>query len=167
MKKIILIFVIAFTANLFAQKFGHVNSGEIVQLMPEMNTVKVKMDSIQKKLGEDFQVETAEYEKLMKEYEKMVADGASENMLKLKQDEIITKQEFLQKYQATLEEEVYTQQDKLTKPLLEKLQTAIKEVSTEKGLTYVFDIASGALLYYNPADDINADVKKKLGIKVQ
>ena len=54
----------------------------------------------------------------------------------------------------------------LLKPVMEKAQAAVTKVSKEQGLTAVFDLATGALAYYNDAQMVNILplVKKSLGI---
>ena len=53
----------------------------------------------------------------------------------------------------------------LLKPLQDKLMTAIETVSKKQGLTMVYDMVSGAILYKSDAAiDITPAVKKELGI---
>lgn len=166
MKKIIIIsaFIGLAITQVSAQKFGYINATEIMYLMPEMKTVNDKLDSVQKALGEQYQKHMDEYNVLVQKFQTQQKDGASQTLLQLTQDEIVAKQEFLQKAEQTFQDEIVNQQNKLLLPLNEKILKAIKDVSAEKGLTYVFDISKGAILYWNENDDVNKDVRKKLGI---
>ena len=53
---------------------------------------------------------------------------------------------------------------KLYKPLLEKVNNAMKDVATENGFTMVFDLSSNMVLYGDPSLDVTTLVKTKLGI---
>ncbi len=56
-------------------------------------------------------------------------------------------------------------QAEVMQPIIEKAQNAIKEVAKANGFTYVYDIASGVLLYFSDdSEDILPLVKQKLGI---
>lgn len=166
MKKIIIIvaFIGLAITQVNAQKFGYVNASEIMYLMPEMKTVNEKLDSIQKSLGEQYQKHMDEYNALVQKLQTQQKEGASETLLQLTQEEILNKQEFLGKAEQTFQDEIVNQQNKLLQPLNDKILKAIKDVAAEKGLTYVFDISKGAILYWNENDDVNKDVRKKLGI---
>lgn len=146
-------------------KFGHVNSMEILEAMPEAKTVALQLDSFQVKLQAEYDNELKDYQKLVEELDKLQKSNASQTMLNLKQDEVMKKQEYLQKLTAVYQEELAEKEQKLMYPVLQKVENAIKEVSKEKGLNYVFDTSKGVLLYVNESDNIVADVKTKLGIK--
>ncbi len=151
--------------NVNAQsKFGYVNAAEILYLMPEMKTVNHVLDSFEQALGVMYQKDMDEYNVLLKKFEQQQKDGASQTMLELTQNEILAKQEYLSKAQTVYQEELGEKQNKLLTPLNEKIMKAIKEVALEKGLNYVIDISKGAVLYWDEKDDVNKDVRKKLGI---
>lgn len=151
--------------NVNAQsKFGYVNAAEILYLMPEMKTVNHVLDSFEQALGVLYQKDMDEYNVLLKKFEQQQKDGASQTMLELTQNEILAKQEYLSKAQTVYQEELGEKQNKLLTPLNEKIMKAIKEVAIEKGMNYIFDISKGAVLYWDEKDDVNKDVRKKLGI---
>lgn len=168
MKKGIII-VVAFLGlalnNVNAQaKFGHINTSNIILLMPEMQTVKNKLDTFQLGLKKEYDDQMVKYQELVDVYTKMVKDSVSQGLLESKYKEVAAAEQRLQELPGLLEQEYAEKQQKLMKPLLDKLQLAIKEVAAEKGLHYVFDLAIGSLLYYDPMDDISMEVRKKLGI---
>ena|SRR5688572_24046547 len=167
MKKILIIagFIGLAGTSLWAQpKFGYVNASELIYLMPEMKKVEASLDSTEKALGAQYQKHMDEYNLLLQKLETQQKDGVSSTMIQLTQEEILAKQDFLGKAQQIYQEELVNMQNKLLTPLNEKILKAIKEVSTEKGLNYVFDISKGAVLYWDEKDDVSKDVRKKLGI---
>ena len=168
MKKGIII-IIAFIGlaynNINAQsKFGYVNAAEILYLMPEMKNVNHVLDSFEKSLGELYQKDMDDYNVLLKKLDDAQKEGKSEGVIKLIQEEIVAKQDYLGKAQTVYQEEMVEKQNKLLTPLNEKILKAIKDVASEKGLNYIFDISKGALLFWDEKDDVNKDVRKKLGI---
>lgn len=147
-----------------AQKFGHVNATEIMLLMPEMKRVEAILDSFQLALDADLKLEYDKYAKLEAKLKTQMSDGTSQRIVELTQTELQSVYENLSRKQQAYELEVGEKQNLLLKPLNDKILKAIKDVCTEKGLNYVFDISKGALLYWDEKDDVNKDVRKKLGI---
>lgn len=145
-------------------KFGYVNAAELLYLMPEMKRVEQVLDSFETALADLYKKDVADYEVLVKKFEKAQQDGASDGMLKILQDEILAKQDYLGKAQQVYQDELVEKQTKLLTPLNEKIMKAIKEVATEKGLNYIFDISKGAVLFWDEKDDVSKEVRKKLGI---
>jgi outer membrane protein len=52
----------------------------------------------------------------------------------------------------------------LLSPIQEKVNKAIKDVATENGFLYIFDMGVGMVLYADPAADATKMVKAKLGL---
>ena len=63
MKKFLVLLLIAAPMSLFAQKFGYINSVEIVQVMPEYTKAQNDYQTLQKQYAD-------EYERLGKQFEK-------------------------------------------------------------------------------------------------
>ena len=53
MKKLLLMFLMCAPIAAFAQKFGHVNAQEIIQVMPDYTKAKNEIDALQKQYEED------------------------------------------------------------------------------------------------------------------
>ena len=80
-----------------------------------------------------------------------------------KEKEIMDLQGRIQEFQANAEGELAAKQEELTKPMLDKIKTAIDAVVKAKGLAYVFE-KTMVLSIGESAIDITADVKAKLGL---
>jgi outer membrane protein len=160
-----IILIIAFLglglSNINAQsKFGYVNATELLYLMPEMKTVNHVLDSFQLTLDK-------EYKSLVDDFNDAVAQCEKTDAGPLRQlceEELAKKQEILYKAQETFKSEIVEKQNKLIQPLNERILKSIKEVALEKGLHYVFDISFGVLLHWDEKDNIDKDVRQKLGI---
>ena len=115
-----------------------------------------------KKKSEITEDELADAEKDMQKLtDKFVADADKRSQAKEK--EIMDLQGRIQEFQANAEGELAAKQEELTKPMLDKIKTAIDAVVKAKGLAYVFE-KTMVLSIGESAIDITADVKAKLGL---
>ena len=172
MKKSILLtavtafFCLAGVRGTFAQtkKIGHVALSEIVALLPEKAEADTAYAHFSAELEKEYYAMEAELNNMIKDYTEK-EKTYSEEMKKIKQDKIQAKQQELQVFaQQTIQQELQEKQYKLTLPLIEKVEKAVKEVAKEKGYSYVFDRSEGQMLVWDELDSLDADVKKKLGI---
>jgi outer membrane protein len=150
----------------FAQKgnkFGHINSAELLSLMPERRVAALEMDSITKTVQKQLEEMMTEYRAKQEKYS-VEAPKMSELLKKDKEEELNSLanriQSFQQQAQGTLEEE----EQRLINPIIDKAKKAIEDVAKENGYTYVFDTSIGALIFWEESDNIIALVKKKLNL---
>lgn len=169
MKKLFTLFafVVLMTSTSLAQnKFGYMNSLELISLMPE---TQVADSAIQKYAGEL----EALMEKMYKEYDTKAADASGKKqkgLLSPEQEELVIKdlqdlEKRITDFQNTAEEKVGTRRQKLFDPILKKANDAIQAVAKANGYTYIFDTSSQALLYAVETDDVLPLVKKHLNLK--
>ena len=64
-----------------------------------------------------------------------------------------------------MKNKIAAKREELYKPILEKLNKAVRDVSKELGYILVFDTSTNALLYGDESLDVTERVKTKLGIK--
>ena len=69
MKKILVILALVFPMMLSAQKYGHVNTTEIFQQMPEVAKVKSQMDTIQSQYENQLTMMQEELQKKYQDYQ--------------------------------------------------------------------------------------------------
>lgn len=169
MKKILFILLIAVFSGATASaqtkgKLGHINSQELVNLMPE---AKAAQDSLQKFAG----AIQGEYERMAAELKKLAEDfeanklGMSEIIRQQRINELNDKQGRLTEFERLGNQEVSKKEQELFKPISDKALKAIEDVAKEKGYQYIFDKARGGLLYAGATDDVLPLVKAKLGLK--
>jgi len=164
MKKITLIFTLCILCVIpsFAQKYGHVNSNEVMMAMPGIDSIQIKLVEFQKSLEAIYDNMVAEFhskrEKLDKE-----AGTMSSSVRKLREDEIISMQNRIIDFQNSAEQDVEEESVRLITPFQEKIQNAINDIAKEHKYSYIFD--TRILLYYDGGDDVTPLVKKKLGIR--
>ena len=81
-----------------------------------------------------------------------------------KQKEIAGLEDRIKEFQQTAQESLQKKQNELLEPMVNKAKKAVEDVAKELGYKNVIDSSVGVLLYSDPADDIMAQVKKKMGI---
>lgn len=165
MKKIlILMVVLASSFSSYAQqKFGHVDSAALLELMPE----KAKAEKDLEAFAKEFQ---SALEAMAKEYEGKVAafQQGEKDMIatvrNTKVREISDLERRIQEFQQQAQDEIAKKEQEVLTPIIDKARKAIDEVAVAKGYTYIFDSSLGVLLYAKDSEDIMAEVKTKLGL---
>ena len=167
MKKLLIAVVCMFSVASFAQdlKFGHVNTQDLIALMPEFQTAQKEIEDTRlmyvnemQKLENEFQ---SKYSALQQEAEKLdPAIRASRTA------EVEKMYENMQNFQQTAQENLQKKQMELMIPITDKAKKAIAQVGEEMKLIYVFDMQEGTPILYHSAQsiDILPAVKKKLGL---
>ena len=167
MKKIILCAFCAIcgftTAN--AQKFGHVNSQEIIQAMPEFTKARTDIETLTKQYEADLKSMQEELQKKSEAYEKEQATLPA-NIKQRRETE-------LQDMYAKIQQSYQDNQQALAKEQSEKMQAittkvldAIKAVGDAGGYVYIMDL-TGGIPYISStlSTDVTSQVKAKLGLK--
>jgi outer membrane protein len=159
--------LVGFSASTLAQsshKFGHINSAELIQSMPQTRTA----DSTLKKFGEalegQLKIMTGEYQNKIQAYQAKM-DSMPEAIKAIKQQELQDLGNRIEDFRENAQESVQKKKEELYGPILKRAEDSIKEVAKEKGYSYIFDTSSGSFLYAQESDDILPLVKAKLGIK--
>ena len=161
--------VIAFAGkNAMAQnfKFGHINSDELIQAMPEYDSATVKLEKFRKELVNALELMGVELNNKNEAYQKD-SKNLSDIVKQTKEQELVDMQKRIQDFQNNAQTQLQNKQTEVFQPIYAKVDKAIKDVGKENGFLYVFDIAKGALLYYDETKSINVMplVKTKLGLK--
>lgn len=167
-KIVIIIFLVGFTTFSFAQKkqkFGHINSEELLKLMPGRDSAQTKISDYAKTLENQLKGMQSELETKYQTYlanEKDMTPLIQQTQQKELQDIQARIEAFQQSAQADLEKK----QNELLKPIIDRAKAAIEKVGKDYQFTYIFDAGVGLLLYTDPieAENILPLVKKELGI---
>ena len=151
--------------SLFAQKFGRINTGEIVAAMPETKEMQTNMEAFVKDMQENLEALNVEFNNKMQEFQKNLST-MSESVAQLKQKELNEMRQRATEFEQMAQQEYQKKYTELMTPIYEKAKNAIDEVSKAGGYLAVFDISAGALAYFDEAalTDIAPAVKAKLGI---
>lgn len=166
MMKKVLIAIIALSTTLSVsaqQKFGHIDSAALLELMPEKAAAEKDLQAFAKEFETALQEMAKEYEGKIQSFQ---ANEKSmvETVRNTKMREIADLERRIQEFQQQAQEEVGKKEQEVLTPIIDKARKAIDEVAADKGYTYVFDSSLGVLLYADDSEDILADVKAKLGL---
>ena len=167
MKKLILCAICAIcgftTAN--AQKFGHVNSQEIIQAMPEYATARTEIEKLTSQYEADLKSMQDELQKKAEAFEKEEATLPENIKTRRNQELQDLYQRIQQTYQDNQQALAKAQQDKM-QAITTKMLDAIKAVGQEGGFVYVMDMGAGIpYISTTLSTDVTAQVKAKLGLK--
>lgn len=168
MKKILFPILLVFASfQLLAQtKTGTVDSEFILSKMPELTKVQEELKGYNKKLEDELKVKIESYQAKVKEYQDNVAN-LTEPMKKTKQEEIIGLENDIAKFRQNGAQLVQIEQNRLLKPLYDKIGAVIQEIAKADGYSQVFTITTSGLAFADPAYDLTQKVLTKLGIKIE
>ena len=149
--------------NVQAQKFGYVNSAAILADLAEVKQMQSSLKSLQTQLEKKGQQLVTDYQ--AKEREAIAKQERGELSPVEEQtvlQDLQTKQQEIMKFQQEMQEKLVAKEQELLEPILKRIETAINSVADEGGYTYIFDSASGAILYADENSNLNELVKAKL-----
>lgn len=162
------LFALLVGASLSAQtapKYGHMNLGNLLELLPDTkkadDAIKAyanQLSATDDSLGRALQ---AAADLLQKEYD---AGSLTPVQAQQRQAELQKQQEYIQKFEQDAQQKVSMKREELLKPILGKVDDAIKAVAKENGYAMIFDTSTGAMLFASDTDDVTALVKKKMGL---
>ena len=165
LKKIALLLLLIAPMSVFAQKFGHIKSADVLTVMPEFTKAQTDIQAMQKQYEDEMKRATDELTKKYTEYQQEQAN-LPKNIQERRQKEL---QEMAQR-QEEFQQEAYqsmqkAQQDALA-PIYKKLDDAIQAVGKAEGAIYIFDLARTPIPYVGAESvDVTSKVKTQLGIK--
>ncbi len=171
MKKLVkLFFAVVLTVgvsmgvNAQSLKIGHVDSGAIMEIMPERAKIEQDLQAYAAELQSELQAMGAEYQSKLQDYQ--ANQATMSNLIRQsKEKEIIDLETRISEFQGSAEMAMQSKQLELLNPLIEKVQNAVNAVGKEKGFAYILDKATGTIVFIGDnAIDITADVKAKLGL---
>lgn len=160
------IFTLVLTLNINAQKYGFINSTELLSMHPNVKTADSLLNVFQNGLMTEGQKMV---DKFQKDYEAYMKDSNSGNLSKLQMQEressLVEAQNKIKEYDDSMQQKVVDKREELYKPILNQIQIAINEIGLDNNYTFIFDSGAGGLLFAEPADNLIGLVKTKLGIK--
>lgn len=170
MKKITVLFGILIAcvfSNSFAQRWGYVDTKEILEKIPEYKAAEQEVEQISQKWQKELEAMYANIEKMYQKYEAEKVLLTQEVQRK-REEEIINEEKKAKEFQRKkfgYEGELFKLREEKVKPIQDKLFKAIEDLSKEKRIDFMLD-KSGAvtILYTNPEFDYTPQVLKKLGI---
>ncbi|MBM3410957.1 MAG: OmpH family outer membrane protein [Bacteroidetes bacterium] len=144
-------------------KLGHINSSDLVALMPETKKSEDSLKRYTEDLNGQLEQMLAELKTKYTEYQSKQSSW-SEAVREYRGKEIQDLQTNIDNFQQRAQQDISSKREELLRPIMERAEQAIKDVAKDGKYTYVFDSGGGTLLHYQDSDDIMEPVKKKLGL---
>jgi outer membrane protein len=163
----VLFFCLSVICTGFSQKFGHLNLGNVVAMMPQTKSADTLLAAFQTELITKGEAMAKTFEENYRKYAQDAQSGtvppiqmqAKEEALQKERDAIIA-------YDREIQSLVQQKREELLKPIFDIVQAAIEDVSKDGGYQMVFDSSVfNTLLFAVDQDDLMPLVLKKLGIK--
>lgn len=154
-----------FAVQLNAQRVGFLDTEKILASIPEYNSAKSQLESLEKGYRTKVENEFAAIEKLYNAYQ--ANKGTMSQVVRAqKENEIISKEEAAKKLQESYFGENGIMQKKsqeLLSPIKERVQAAIERVAKSGGYMMIVDIESqSGVIYTNSQYDLSQEVIKVL-----
>ena len=165
MKKVLLFILLLAPMAVMAQKFGHVNTQDIIQAMPDYTKAKNEIDALQKQYEADLKSMQDELTKKAQDYEAN-EKTFPENIKQRRQQELQDMyQKIQQSYQDNQQALAKASQEKMN-AITAKVIDAIKQVGQAGGYVYIMEL-QGGIPYISTtlSTDVTAQDKAKLGLK--
>jgi len=168
MKKMFLVASLLFVllgASASAQqvKFGHINTNELLRVMPGRDSAQVALEAYARQLETKLTEMQTEFQTKVQDYFAN-QETFSELIRQSRQRELNSLQERIREFQELAQQDLAQMESNLLMPILAAARRAIEEVASANGYTYVFDTAGGALLVFPPGDNLLEKVKARLGV---
>ena len=151
--------------SLFAQKFGRINTQEIIMAMPETKTMQENMDTFAKELSDNIETMNVEFNTKLQDFQNNY-NTFSDAIKEVKEKELNDMQTRTREFQERAQQDYQKKQNELLAPIIDKAKSAIDKVAAAGGFLVVFDTSTGSLAYFDEATltDVAPAVKKELGI---
>ncbi len=152
-------------SSLQAQKFGYINSAELLAEVPAVKAADSELETYQAQLVKSGEEMVKKLEAKFQAYSKEAQEGLlSQVQMQKKEEELGVEQQKIQKYELEVQNKILAKREELYKPILDKVKVTIENVGKENGYTMIFDTSTGTILHANDGDNVMALVKAKMGM---
>ena len=168
MRKNLLILAVVLIATLGAQaqKFGHINVGNLMEQFADVRKADTTMQKMREQLslkGQDM------YKKAEADYAKYIED-ANKGILtpvesQKREADLQKQQQEIEAYRQEVTAKLEANRKSLLEPILKRVDEAIQAVGKENKYTFIFDVSTGVMLFATESNDVTTLVKAKLGMK--
>lgn len=165
LKKIALLLMLILPMSVFAQKFGHIKTQEILTAMPEYTKAQTDIQTLQKQYDDDMKRVADELQKKFAAYQQEQAN-LPKNIQERRQKELQELNDRGMQMQQDAQQELQQSWMQMLEPIAKKIDDAIKAVGQEGGYVYIFDLNATQIPFVNEtlSTDVTSAVKAKLGL---
>ncbi len=162
----LLLLILMGSLSLSAQtdaKFGHINTNELLRLMPGREEARIELERYANELEETFTAMQNEFQTKYMEYLEN-QETYSQIVRQSKERELQSLNERIMEFQESAQADIMEQEERLLNPIIEQARNAINKVGRDHGFTYIFDTGGGSVLFSEGGQDIMPLVKAELGL---
>ena len=162
-KKLLLAVMVMLPSMAFAQKFGVINTEELMKSLPEMTEIQTQIEAASKKYTDELQNLQKEFQAKYEDLQKM-DENSPESIKQRRVSELQELDQKIQQFRQTADQDLQRQYQQLMAPVQQKVTSAIQSVGQEGNYTMIFE---NVIPLYTGSDvtDITPTVKAKLGVK--
>ena len=166
LKKIALLLMLVLPMSVFAQKFGHIKTQEILTVMPEYTKAQTDIQTMQKQYEDEMKRLQDEINKKFAAYQQEQAN-LPKNIQERRQKELQELNERGMQMGQDAQQQLQQSWMQMLEPIAKKIDDAIKAVGQEGGYVYIFDLNATQIPFINEAHstDVTGAVKAKLGLQ--
>ena len=152
--------------SVFAQKFAHFKSMDIIPVMPEYTKAQTDIQALQKQYEDEIKRASDEFKKFA-EYQQE-QKTLPQNIQERRQKELQELSDKGMQFQQDAQQQLQKAYADMMEPIYKKLEDAVKAIGAAGGYTYVFDLNRTDIPYINDtmSKDVTNDIKTKLGISL-
>lgn len=151
-----------YTQQVNAQKVGHVNSVQLIDSLKEAKQASVALRQYEQSLAKTGEDMVAVFQQKLKAFQEEVKKGSlTSNQQKQKESELEVDQNAIVNYRESMRSSLDKKRQELVKPILEKINTALKEIGVAEQYQFIFDSSVG-MLYFRDSEDLFSKVFRKL-----
>ena len=166
LKRIAFILLLIAPMSVFAQKFGHIKTQDILAVMPEYTKAQTDIETMRQQWASEIKVVEDDFQKKFTAFQQEQAN-LPKNILERRQKDLQDLHERGMQMQQDAQQELEKSWLSMIEPIAKKIDGAIKAVGQEGNYVYIFDLNSVQIPFVNDAlsTDVTSAVKAKLGIK--
>ena len=166
LKKIALILLLIAPMSVFAQKFGHIKSQEILNIMPDYTKAQNEIKAEEKQYMDEIQRASDELNKKYAAFQEEQAN-LPQNIKDRRMKELQELNEKGMQFQQDAQQQLNQSWMQKLEPIAKKIDDAIKAVGQEGGYIYIFDLNATQIPFINETQstDVTSAVKAKLGLQ--
>ena len=143
-------------------KVAHINTQELVEAMPAMQSAKAELEKLAKTYETEIQTMATELQNKVKQYDAEASTKTDEENT-TRMQEVAGMEQSIRQYQAQAQQDLAKKEAELLEPILTKAKDAVVKVAKAQGFDYVLDSTAGQGVILADGKDLLADVKKELG----
>ncbi len=144
-------------------KFGHINTSELLSMMPGRDEARMELQRYAQELEETFTAMQNEFQTKYMDYLEN-QETFSQIVRQSKERELQSLNERIMEFQESAQQDLMEQEERLLNPIIEMARNAIDKVGRDNGFTYIFDTSGGSILFWENGTDIMPLVREELGI---